>query len=56
VAATRALGSALFGVAPLEPATWAAVTALLLFVAVAASVVPALRATRVDPMRVLRED
>ena len=56
VAATRALGSALFGVAPLEPATWAAVTALLLGIAVVAAVVPALRATRVDPMRALRED
>ncbi|MGD8277356.1 MAG: ABC transporter permease [Gemmatimonadota bacterium] len=56
VAATRVLASALFGVTPLEPATWAAVTALLLGIAVAASLVPALRATRVDPMRVLRED
>jgi putative ABC transport system permease protein len=55
-AATRALGSALFGVEPVEPATWTAVTALLLVVALAAALVPARRATRVDPIRVLRED
>ena len=55
-AATRALGSALFGVEPVEPATWTAVTGLLLVVALAAALVPARRATRVDPIRVLRED
>ena len=38
-----------------DPVTFAAVTALLLLVSLAASTVPAYRAARLDPMETLRE-
>jgi putative ABC transport system permease protein len=44
----------LFGVQPADGPTLAVVAALLGGVAVAAAWVPALRATRVDPIRALR--
>jgi putative ABC transport system permease protein len=44
----------LFGVSPTDPGTLAAVAALFGCVAWIASVIPAHRATRVDPMIVLR--
>jgi putative ABC transport system permease protein len=50
----RAIRSLLFGVAPTDPASLAATTALLAIVAVAASIVPARRALRVDPLEALR--
>jgi putative ABC transport system permease protein len=54
--ATRALSGLLFGISPLDPVTWTAVTAVLFGVAFLASYVPARRATRVDPMIALRAD
>jgi predicted permease len=51
---TAALQRYLFGVTPRDAASFAAVAILLLAVAVLASVVPARRAARVDPVRVLR--
>ena len=56
VAATRLLQTMLFGVAPLHPATFAAVSLMFGAVATLASYVPARRATRVDPMVALRSD
>ena len=56
LAATRALRRWLYGVSPTDPATLAIVALLFLVVAVVASSAPALRATRVDPSRSLRED
>jgi predicted permease len=52
---TRFMESLLFGVTPTDPATFVAVSALLTLVAAVASYIPARRATRVDPVRVLRE-
>ncbi len=52
---TRVMAGLLFGVAPRDPLTFAGGAALLLAVAVAASCVPALRASRVEPMTALRE-
>ena len=54
VAATRILGSILFGVTPADPLTFTAVTALLLTVALVACWLPARQATRIAPMDVLK--
>ncbi|HEY6386041.1 MAG TPA: ABC transporter permease [Candidatus Acidoferrum sp.] len=51
----RGLGSMLYGVKSTDFVTLGAVSAILLAVAFAASYVPALRATRVDPVVALRE-
>ena len=53
---TRVMSSLLFDVRPFDPVTFAGVAALLLAVALTACVVPALRATRVDPMVALRRE
>jgi len=56
IAAGRILAAHLYGVSPADPLTFAAVAAVLLGVAGAASVVPARRAARVDPLRALHMD
>jgi len=56
VALGRAVRGVLFQVSPYDPATIAAVIAALLLVALGASLAPARRATRVDPVRALREE
>ena len=56
LAATRWMGRLLFDITPSDPVTLAAVAAGLFGVAAAASLLPALRATRVDPVSVLRID
>jgi len=53
-ALSRVLKSLLFGVRADDPITFACVAALVLFVAIAASYVPARRAMRVDPVVALR--
>ena len=53
-AGVRTLSALLYGIQPTDPATYVTVSALLLLVATAATLVPAWRATRVDPASTLR--
>jgi len=53
-AATRVMSSLLFGVTATDLATFIAVPAMLFIVALVASLVPARRATKVDPLIALR--
>ena len=54
--ASRVLESQLVGVTARDPATYAVLAAVLTVVALAASYLPALRATRVDPVVALRSE
>jgi len=56
LAGTRALGSLLFGVSPMDLPTLGAAAILLAVVAVAASYLPARAAARTDPMLALRAE
>ena len=55
-AGTRFLASLLHGVSPLELESFVAATFLLLAVGLVATLVPALRATRIDPASMLRDE
>jgi putative ABC transport system permease protein len=52
----RIVTSMIYGVSSRDLATFFAVTVLLILVSLGASLIPALRATRVDPLTVLREE
>ena len=54
LALTRTIESLLFGVSATDPTTFATIALLLASVALVACWIPALRATRVDPVKVLR--
>jgi putative ABC transport system permease protein len=55
-ALTRLLTSQLFGVRATDPATFTFVSALLVAIALLATLLPAMRATRVDPVVALRDE
>jgi putative ABC transport system permease protein len=55
-AATRAIQSILYETKPLDPAVFVAVTASLLLVAMLACLIPAWRASRLNPMQALRAE
>jgi predicted permease len=56
IAAVRFLRSMLFGVAPFDPVSYLAATALLLLTAVVSGLVPARRAASIQPMEALRTE
>ncbi len=56
VATTRLLRGFLFGVSSGDPLTFVATAGVFIAVALAASYLPARRATQVDPLKVLREE
>jgi ABC-type antimicrobial peptide transport system permease subunit len=56
VAVTQSLRGMLFGVTPGDPATFAAMIVVLMGVAAMAGYLPALRASRIDPMVALRAE
>ena len=56
LALTRLLSGILFDVKPFDPATYAVVSAILLGVALFAAVLPARRASSVDPISALRQE
>ena len=55
-AASRLLSTMLFEIKPADPATYAAVAGVVSLVVLAASYLPAVRATRIDPLAALRQD
>jgi ABC-type antimicrobial peptide transport system permease subunit len=55
-AVTRLASSLLFGVKPADPLTYAGVAAFMLAVAFVACLIPARRATGVDPLVALRAE
>jgi len=56
LAVSRVLRGLVYGVGVTDPVAFGAATALLIFVALAASWIPARRASRVDPVVALRSD
>jgi predicted permease len=52
----RLIASLLFGTSPTDPATFTATALALVFIAMVAGAVPAIRAARIDPMTALRVD
>jgi putative ABC transport system permease protein len=55
IAQTRLMGALLFGVSATDPITFAAVTLLLIVIASIASLIPAYRAAKTNPVAVLRQ-
>jgi predicted permease len=55
-ASSRLVASMLYGLSPADPLTYLSVAIVLIVVALLASLLPALRASRVDPMTALRAE
>jgi ABC-type antimicrobial peptide transport system permease subunit len=55
IATSKAIAGLVWGVSPLDPVTFAGVALVLLLVSILASVVPALRAVRLNPISALRD-
>ena len=53
---SRVMSGMLVGIAPTDPSTFAMITTLLTLVSIAACLLPARRATRVDPLTALRAE
>jgi len=56
VALTRLLTNFLFGISAVDTVAFGAASVILLLVGTAAALIPALRATRVDPVIALRSE
>jgi predicted permease len=56
LAVSRLLGGALYGVTPMDPMTYVAVSVLFIAIAIGACLVPARRAVAIDAMTALRAD
>jgi putative ABC transport system permease protein len=56
LALSRVVASLIFGVRATDPLTFAAVALLLVAVGFLATILPAYRATCVEPVRILREE
>jgi ABC-type antimicrobial peptide transport system permease subunit len=54
IAVTRAMGVLLYNISPFDPIVFAGVSSLLVASGLVASIIPAMRATRVDPIVALR--
>lgn len=54
IAFTRFLGFVLYGVSPLDGVTWAVAIVAMGLCGMTATIVPALRATRVNPLEAIR--
>jgi putative ABC transport system permease protein len=56
LAASRVMANLLYDISPVDPLTYVGVSLVLVIVAVVAGLIPALRATRVDPATALRHE
>jgi putative ABC transport system permease protein len=56
LAVSRFVQGLLFGITTHDPTTYVSVTALLLFIALVAALIPARRATKIDPLIALRDE
>jgi putative ABC transport system permease protein len=56
LALSRVVSSLIYGVRATDPLTFAAVAILLLIVGIFATILPAYRAARIEPVRILREE